>query len=164
MKITFFTSIGFTSSCLLLALLPLNAHAQEWTQLRGPNGTGISAATTIPTTFAEADYNWRVELPGKGHSSPVIWGSKIFVTSAEEEKGKRHLICVDSATGKLLWTKTYSFKPYSHHEFNTAASASPTVDADLVYAIWPTPDSYTVTAVDHEGHEVWSKDFGSFPT
>src|SRR5215475_6194574 len=84
-------------------------RAQEWTRFRGPNGSGISAATTVPIQFSPGDYNWRVELPGIGHSSPVIWGQKIFVTSAEEDKGKRHLLCLNADNGKSLWDKSYDF-------------------------------------------------------
>src|SRR5262249_14397507 len=63
--------------------------AQEWTRFRGPNGSGVSAATTIPVRWTEKDYNWKVKLPGVGHSSPVLWGERIFVTSGDEQSGKR---------------------------------------------------------------------------
>src|SRR5229473_2443047 len=56
--------------------------AQEWTRFRGPNGTGISEARTIPTTWTDKDFNWKTALPGVGHSAPVLWGDRIFLTSA----------------------------------------------------------------------------------
>ncbi len=141
-----------------------SVQSQEWTRFRGPNGTGISAASTIPVAFGSSDYNWRVAVPGIGHSSPVLWGSKIFLTSAEEAQGKRHVLCLDTAKGNILWTKSYPYKPYNRHEYNTAASATPVVDSERVYTTWTTHETFTVTALDHSGKEVWSKDFGSFPT
>ena len=63
----------------LLALLISTAAAQEWTRFRGPNGTGESEATTIPASWTDKDLNWKIELPGIGHSSPVLWGDKIFL-------------------------------------------------------------------------------------
>ncbi len=61
---------------LVSVLVASSSQAQEWTRFRGPNGTGISDAKTIPIQFTEKDYNWKVPLPGDGHSSPVIWGDR----------------------------------------------------------------------------------------
>lgn len=138
----------------------LPAYAQEWTRFRGPNGSGISSAAGIPAQVSPADYLWRVELPGIGHSSPVLWGEKLFVTSAEDAKGKRHLHCLDAKTGAIVWTRTYDFEKYHTHEFNTSASSTPTVDADRVYAAWPSPERYLVIACDHTGNELWRRDLG----
>lgn len=139
-------------------------QAQEWTRFRGPNGTGISKATGLPVTFTEKEFNWKVTLPGGGHSSPVLWGKKIFLTSGEEDKGKRHVLCLDAADGKTLWTKSYDFKTYHHHEFNTVASATPAVDAERVYTTWATHESFTVVALDHTGKELWKTELGAYET
>ena len=65
------------SAMTVLVMLTVSmVQAQEWTRFRGPNGQGISEAKTIPTKWAESDYNWKVELPGGGHSSPVLWGQR----------------------------------------------------------------------------------------
>ena len=72
------------AAILVAASLPafvLNSAAQEWPRFRGPNGAGISHAKTIPTKITDADIHWKVELPGTGHSSPVLWGDRIFLTS-----------------------------------------------------------------------------------
>src|SRR6266545_3402801 len=82
-----------TSLCFLAWSIAGFAEGQEWTRFRGANGTGVSDAT-IPATWTEADYNWRVELPGIGHSSPVLWGDKIFLTSALEETAERIAMCL----------------------------------------------------------------------
>ena len=63
-----------TFSFLLLSFVSSTGFvgAEEWSRFRGPNGSGLSDATTVPVTWTEADFNWRVKLPGKGHSSPVV--------------------------------------------------------------------------------------------
>jgi outer membrane protein assembly factor BamB len=134
--------------------------AQEWTQFRGPNASGISSATTIPANVTEADFNWKVKLPGIGHSSPVIWGDRIFVTAAEEETGKRHFLCINANDGKTVWTKTFPFNVYRHHQFNNAASTTPAVDSERVYVAWPSPQSIQLYAFDHSGKELWKRDLG----
>jgi outer membrane protein assembly factor BamB len=151
---------GFRLALLLLFVLASQGQGQEWTRFRGPNGSGISAAKTVPVQFSPGDVNWRIALPGVGHSSPVLWGKKIFVTSAEEDKGRRHVLCLNAADGKILWDRVYDFKPYRHHEFNSSASSTPTVDADRVYVTWSTPESVTVLALDHAGRELWKRDLG----
>lgn len=135
---------------------------QEWTRFRGPNGTGMSDAKTIPTQWSERDFNWKVALPGTGHSSPVLWGEKIFLTSTAEDRGKILVLCVDSADGKILWQREFPFRPFEKHKFNSFASASPAVDSERVYICWSVPERYTLTAFDHSGKTVWERDLGPF--
>jgi outer membrane protein assembly factor BamB len=149
---------------ILLLSTPLAGQAQEWTRFRGPDGSGISSASGIPVQVTPADYLWRVALPGVGHSSPVLWGERLFLTSAEEDKGRRHLRCLDARTGTTLWSRGYPFQNYERHQYNTAASSTPTVDAERVYAVWPTSGAYLVIAVDHSGTEVWRRDLGKLAT
>src|SRR5262249_20866289 len=80
-------------AALVIGFAPI-ARAQEWTRFRGPNGQGQSDAPTIPITWTENDYNWKVELPGIGHSSPVVWGDKVFLTSADPDTATLHVICL----------------------------------------------------------------------
>ena len=63
-----------------------------WTRFRGPNGNGIGAAKGIRTPTSEADFAWKVALPGIGHSSPVLWQDRIFVTSAETKLGRNEIL------------------------------------------------------------------------
>jgi len=73
------------------------SQGQEWTRFRGPNGQGISDARTIPVKWTEKDYNWKVNLPGGGHSSPVLWGEKLFVTSGDQQTGNSLLLALNTA-------------------------------------------------------------------
>ncbi|MBX3440228.1 MAG: PQQ-binding-like beta-propeller repeat protein, partial [Planctomycetaceae bacterium] len=74
-------SIGI---CLTLLNPADRASGDEWTRFRGPDGTGISDLQGVPLEWTESDYEWVVELPGKGHSSPVIWGDSLFVASGDD--------------------------------------------------------------------------------
>lgn len=161
-KLFSFLALSFVSFASLLLRTP--AGGQEWTRFRGTDGAGISAAKTIPVKFEQADTRWKITLPGEGHSSPVLWGKRLFVTSAEMEKGRRYLLCIDTANGKTLWSKEFAFKPYHVHDFNSGASTTPTVDAQNVYLTLPAADSFLVIALSHEGKELWRKDFGAYPT
>src|SRR5678815_5678344 len=122
-----------TSIAIVVAAFGLNSQAQEWTRFRGPNGTGISHAKTIPTKITEADINWKVELPGTGHSSPVLWGERIFLTSTGDKSGGISVLCLSAQDGRLLWRRDFSLTPFARHPHNSFASATPTVDADRVY-------------------------------
>lgn len=149
------------SAAVLVALASQALFAQEWTRFRGPNGSGISSAT-IPAQWTDKDYNWKVPLPGGGHSSPVLWGERIFLTSAEEKTGKRLVICLKAADGSRLWTKEVAGERHGKHEDNSFASATPTVDDKYVYVCWATPKEYLVQALDHDGAEAWRVDLGPY--
>ena len=81
---------------LALAFLLIDsAGAQEWTRFRGPNGAGRSE-TVLPAAFEGNQINWVTKLPGIGHSSPVIWGDKVFLLSADPKTATRYVVCVDT--------------------------------------------------------------------
>ena len=148
--------------CILLILCAADlTSAQEWTRFRGPNGSGIGQnGQSIPTTWSEIDYNWRVKLPGIGHSSPVVWGDKIFLLSADPESATRYVICIDVAMGATNWQRNFQSDSHHLHVRSSFASSTPTVDADHVYVGWSTPTETTLKAFDHSGNEVWSLDLG----
>jgi outer membrane protein assembly factor BamB len=152
-------AIRLVALCTLLSLA-VASPAQEWTRFRGSDGSGAGKLKNFPSTLTPQNALWRVALPGGGHSSPVLWGAKIFLTSAEPEQGKRHLLCLNAQNGQLLWKKTYAFQPYRQHEFNSFASSTPSVDAERVYFSWATPESVTLHALDHQGREVWARELG----
>jgi len=140
----------------------LRSGAQEWTRFRGPNGTGISSAKTIPTKWAEADFNWKIELPGIGHGSPVLWGDKIFLTSCDEKAGKFLVLCLDTEKGRVLWQKESSLTPYQKNRANAFASSTPAVDAERVYVCRTDLAHNVLMAFNHGGEKVWERDLGTF--
>jgi len=146
----------FVTAILTLAQF---ASAQEWTRFRGPNGTGISQ-TTFPPKFTEKDFAWNITLPGSGHSSPAIWGDKVFVTCTDETTAQRIVLCLSSKTGAVEWKKEFGSHTFKKHGDNSYTSATPAVDADHVYVCWNTPEEFTLMALTHGGVEVWKADLG----
>jgi outer membrane protein assembly factor BamB len=145
------------------AVLSTHGNAQEWTRFRGPNGTGISAAKGIPVSWTEGDYRWRVPIAGQGHSQPVIWGNRIFLTTAIDGGRERALICLQKDDGKELWTKTYALPTHRPANRNASfANGSPVVDAERVIACFVSRDHFWVRCFDHAGNERWSQDLGTF--
>ena len=133
-------------------LITVTASAQEWTRFHGPNGTGVSHAKTIPTQVSDADVNWRIELPGVGHSSPVLWGNKLFLTTCDSRSGGVRVLCHDALTGKQLWRHDFAQQPFTPHKFNNFAAASPAADGQHVYVIWNETEHFKLAALDHAVH------------
>ena len=153
----------FSSFCYLLALaVCASTEAQEWTRFRGPNGSGRGQMMSPPLKFGEADYKWKVELPGVGHSSPVLWGDAIFLTSGDDTSGARIVLCLDASTGQTRWRRDYEEPHHRKHKLNSFASPTPAVDKRRVYIAWGTPERILLLALDHAGEEQWRADLGPF--
>ena len=138
------------------------ALGQEWTRFRGPNGSGASDATTVPAAWTEKDVRWKVALPGPGHSSPVLWGDRIFVTCGDPESAKRTLLCLKAADGSILWRRDFDSAPTKQNTANSYATPTPAVDKDRVYVLWATEQNYPAIALTHDGKDVWRRDLGPF--
>src|SRR5262245_55303707 len=96
---------------LPLLVLPASALlAEDWPAWRGPRGDGTSLDKKAPLVFSpEKNVLWKVAIPGKGHSSPIVSGERVFVTTCLEDKGdrpERVLICLDRAKGREQWRRT----------------------------------------------------------
>lgn len=150
--------------CLLIALNLLTAtRADEpWNRFRGPHGSGISTLRGVPVAWTDTDYRWSVDLPGTGISSPVVWGDRVFVTAADEEKSQRSLLCYAAADGKLLWTQSVPFEAEKKHRQNSYATNTPTVDAERVYTVWQSRSGSQLLAFTHDGKPAWSFDLGAY--
>ena len=159
-----------------LLLLPLLGSAQEWPQFRGPGSNGLTLTQGLPTEWGpEEGLTWKVPLPGRGWSSPVVSGDRVFVTTAVEEeapvlKDRRlqggrfrwEVHCLDLATGKTLWTRVAArgAPRIATHQGNTYASETPVTDGRRVYAYFGMTGLY---AYDLDGTLAWKKDLGAFP-
>jgi outer membrane protein assembly factor BamB len=123
----------------------------------------LGVAEKIPTDLSERDFLWKIELPGRGHSSPVVWGERVFVTSNPANSTQRVISCVNAADGKTLWKKEYATGGFRQHADNSYAVATPTVDAERVYFHWASPEGSGLVALDQkDGREVWKADLGPF--
>ena len=153
------------SRCLAVLAVALafssEAYSQQWTRFRGPNGTGVVSAREVPTSWSEKDQNWKTELPGIGHSQPVVWKDRLFVTSAADQGAKRIILCLKTGTGRIDWSRSYDHSTHGKHRLSSYANSTPTVDAQRVYVIMGSVDC-TLRAFDHEGGELWDTSLGEF--
>ncbi len=142
------------SVLLALGMLPLFAEADttNWNQFRGPNGSGVANTFKPPVKIGVDQAAWKTPLP-PGKSSPVVWGDQVFLTGVENNR--LVTLALDAKSGTVLWKKS---APEVHlesvHKANSAAAATPCVDANQVYVYFP---SYGLLGYDHEGREQWQK-------
>ncbi len=142
---------------LFAAALPVLAHAQsaEWPQFRGPNASGIAAPEAQPPLeFSPSKHMlWKQPMP-LGHSSPAVWGDRIFLTSFDPASKKLELICVAGKTGAILWRRLAPAAEIEEtHVVSNPATATPALDGERVYAYF---SSYGVMAFDHDGKSSWT--------
>ncbi|HKS11376.1 MAG TPA: PQQ-binding-like beta-propeller repeat protein [Pyrinomonadaceae bacterium] len=143
---------------LLALLLTTFVSGEEWSQFRGPNGTGVSATTGLPDTFGPAkNVVWKTELPA-GHSSPVLTNDRIFLTAHNKEK--LFVIALDRQSGKLLWQKEVPRTQQGRlQNVNGPASASPVTDGSNVYVFF---QDFGMMSFDRDGKERWRLPLGPF--
>jgi len=174
---TFFLSIVIAASCSFLTHAELN-----WPAFRGPTGQGISAETGLPLTWSESDnIAWKTDIPGKGWSSPVVWGDRIWLTTAveevlsEEEKAAKlegdkqasqrqvlksvqlRAVCIDSKTGAVkhdLELLRIS-DPDPIHLLNSYASPTPVIEDGRLYCHFGTFG--TICLDTQTGAKIWER-------
>lgn len=173
---------------LLATCIVSNVCASDtnWAQFRGPGSRGIAEGTNFPEHWsATENVAWKTDLAGRGWSSPIVWGDKIFLTSVvnlgESEPPKKGLYfggnrpeapksehqwkvyCLDRATGKMAWEKTvHHGQPQNPiHLKNSFASETPVTDGERVYVAF---GNVGLFCLDLDGREVWSKKLEPRPT
>ena len=172
MKSPFFR---LTYAAVLAVFVIQAALAADWTRFRGPNGSGVSEETGIPTTFSDTkNLKWKVELPGAGASSAVITGDNVIVTcysgygvgrggGGSPEDLRRHVVVVNRKTGKIRWQK--AVKPVlpedsargniTSHGF---ASSTPATDGERIYVFF---GKTGLLCYDMDGKELWRQSLGT---
>jgi outer membrane protein assembly factor BamB len=140
------------------------AKAEDWPCWRGPRGDGTSREHDLPLHWSPTqNVRWRVPIPGTGHSSPVIWGDRIFLTSCLEKDKKRILLCLDRRDGKVLWQRVVVTAELERkHNLNSYASATPATDGQHVWVAFLAMPRMEVVCYDMEGNEVWRRTPGEF--
>lgn len=169
-------------AAVLIIGMPLLAQNQTaerfWPEWRGPHATGVSKHANPPTEWSETrNVRWKVEIPGRGSASPVVWGNRLFVLTAVpadaptaashaprggQSRGMHRFVvyAIDRATGKIVWEQTArEATPHeaSHPENGTWASSSALTDGERVYAFFESQGLY---AYDMSGKLLWQKDLG----
>lgn len=179
-------AVRFTGFLTVAALLGITAVADaqtHWPQFRGPFARGVAEGHSTPTKWnVEAGENikWKTPIPGLAHSSPIVWGDKLIVTTAvstdpnpylkvglygespKHEENVEHdfrLICLDKNTGKILWEKSaYKGVPkVMRHIKATHANCTPATDGKYIVAFFGTEGLY---AFDMNGNQLWKREFG----
>jgi outer membrane protein assembly factor BamB len=129
----------------------------DWPQFRGPEGTGVSPDPGPPSRWDGAsgeNIRWRAELPGRGVSSPVVSGSRVYVTAASGVRQERlHVLCFDRDTGKKLWERQFrtTGNTLCHSKTGMAAPTA-AADSDAVFALFGTGD---LAGLDRDGNLLW---------
>lgn len=140
------------------------AWGENWPMWRGPRGDGSSDETTAPTHWSPVEnVRWKVAVPGKGHSSPVVWDERIFLTTCLEQTRQRMLLCLDRGDGHLRWQKEVLTSPLEQkHDLNSYASATPATDRKHVWVAFFEQPRIELVCYDLEGKETWRRSPGEF--
>ncbi len=171
-------------AALVLILFVSMTYAENWPGWRGPGSLGVSEAKGIPAKWdMTKNVMWKAEVPGLGHSSPVVWENRVFITTAVSDNPKDDywekgfprgnqggpdaeevswkVLCFDRDTGRLLWEQTAIKKrpAQARHTKNSYASQTPVTDGTYIYAFFGNEGMY---CFDFQGKLIWSKDLGSF--
>jgi outer membrane protein assembly factor BamB len=132
----------------------------NWPRWRGPHENGHTTDTDLPVKWSAENVVWKTPLPGIGQSSPIIWGHRIFLTSALNKGQERLVLCVDRKSGKILWQHSaWKGEPEKSHVLNGWASASCVTDGEIVAAFFGRGG---IHAYSVEGKPLWSRDLGRF--
>ena len=184
--------IGISLAFAGLSFLAGKASAGNWPQWRGPEGTGISNEKNLPSQWSPTkNIKWKTPIDGRAHSSPIVWGNRVFITTAIEgeevpgAKAVKHtfdgkefvhpdslganrkqtfkVVCVDRDSGKVLWQATaFEGTPYDdRHRKSSYAASTPATDGKMVYAFFGAEGLY---AFDYKGKLAWKADVGKIGT
>lgn len=136
----------------------------DWPWWRGPTRNGFASETPVPTKFSPANAKWKVPVPGRGHSSPTVVGSRIFLTTADEQTKTHYVVAFDRASGKQLWRTEVNKGgfPARNHAKNTEATATVACDGERIFATFYHHDGVHAVALDFEGNVQWNKLVGKF--
>jgi outer membrane protein assembly factor BamB len=184
--------VSLSLTVFLLSVTAGAATIPGWPQWRGPSGQGVSEEKNLPSEWTTTrNIKWKTAIPGRGHSSPIVWGNRIFLTTSIEgdlvaghkavihyDEGKEFLhpdsigadhkqqfrvLCIDRKTGKVLWDQlAFEGTPYDNrHRKSSFASSTPVTDGQNVYAFFGTEGLY---AYNMNGKLMWKADLGKLGT
>jgi outer membrane protein assembly factor BamB len=127
----------------------------EWPGFRGPGGSAVSAEKGLPVKWGKDEgLRYKVALPGRGLSNPVVAGGRVYVTACSGyRQGRLHVLCFDEGTGKKLWERQFTATGNTaSHSVTNMAAPTPVTDGEAVYALFATGD---LAAVGRDGELLW---------
>src|SRR5262245_16788667 len=136
-----------------VVLCTASARAENWPGFRGPSRQGVTSAKALPLKWTEKEgIKWKVEVPGEGHSSPIVWEDRIFLTTATDGGKSCRVLCFSATDGALLWnTEVFTQETPRKESRNTYATPTPVTDGQRVYAVF---GGGGMAAVDFSGKPV----------
>jgi outer membrane protein assembly factor BamB len=151
---------SLTFAILLTALLSpftITARAESWPSWRGPRGDGTCIEQGVPTNWDGSRALWKTAIPGQGHASAIVWGDRVCTATALPATKERMLLCLDRASGKVLWQQTVVQGPLEAiNKENSHASGTPATDGERVYVAFRVGDDIVVAAHDlASGKQLW---------
>ncbi|TKJ33186.1 MAG: pyrrolo-quinoline quinone [Planctomycetes bacterium B3_Pla] len=182
-------SVEFSALCMAGVFLAIGfltpglSAEQNWPSFRGPGAAGIAEGYPTPAKWdleQGENIRWKTPIPGLGHSSPVIWGDRVFVTTAVKSEGESklkvglygnieseredtdfywRLYCIDRRDGRIVWTRqAHAGRPkVKRHAKSSHANATVCTDGDLIVAFFGSEGLY---CYDMDGDPIWKKDLG----
>ncbi|MGA9768486.1 MAG: PQQ-binding-like beta-propeller repeat protein [Blastocatellia bacterium] len=168
---------------LILSLgLITPARAQNWPTFRGPQASGVATGKALPSTWNSHNSTnilWKTRIPGLAHSSPIIWGNRVFITTAvrndsasafrtdtddnapvkEDTRHSWRLYCLDKTSGRIIWQKVAheGVPKVMRHLKATQANSTPATDGKNVVAIFASEGLF---CFDFKGNLIWKQDLG----
>lgn len=141
-----------TLCALALGIGLLQSNGADWLQFRGPQGSGVVAEANLPVKLEAKHIAWKTALPGRGLSSPVIVGQRVFVT-ATTAPDRLHVLCFDASSGKQLWERKFwaTGRTICHEKISLAAP-SPVSDGERIFALFSSNDLF---CLDLDGNLLW---------
>jgi outer membrane protein assembly factor BamB len=132
----------------------LSLHAADWPQFRGPNGNGVAQEPGPPSKLEAGHIRWATDLPGRGLSSPIVIGDRVFVTCSSGPKQEQlHVICFNAADGSKRWERRFWATGRTMcHEKTCVAAPSPASDGRRIFAIFSSND---LVGLDLDGNLLW---------
>ena len=135
-------------------LVSIHRAAADWPQFRGPQGNGVSLDTGLPAQLDARSIAWAADLPGRGLSSPIIIGDRVFVTCSSGPKQDRlHVICLDAKDGRKRWERQFwATGRTMSHEKTCVAAPTPASDGERIFALFSSND---LLCLDLDGNLLW---------
>ena len=161
-------------TAILFLLLASTVLAQErfptlkktdWGWWRGPNHNGVAPPNAKPPVEWDDKSNvkWKAEIPGRGHSSPIVVGDRVYLTSADESKMTQYVLCYSKTDGELVWNTLMHQGNFDHNnKKNSFASGSVSCDGEKLYVSFFRDLKVITSALALDGKKVWEHTFDGF--